>query len=150
MSINCKFGERFQEILLDCFVSRLQPTVILDGLCEEETLTLKQAIDVAVTKESSVQVNLESLDECVLNSCRSIENQQDQMLKGILIRTFGVIMEEILMNAVENTISSDITAMWITADAQKCQNKREFIRIFFLNNFLLLLVYRFSYTTLDN
>lgn len=57
LSIDCKFGERFDGILLDRFISGLKPSPVLDRLCEEDedTLTIQQALDIAVTKESSTK-----------------------------------------------------------------------------------------------
>lgn len=53
LSVDCHFGEEFDAVLLDRFISGLQPSVILDRLCEETSLTLQQAVDIAVSKESS-------------------------------------------------------------------------------------------------
>lgn len=54
LSVDCKFGERFDSVLLDRFISGLRPGSVLDRLCEEdEDLTLQKAVDMASTKESS-------------------------------------------------------------------------------------------------
>lgn len=53
LSIDCKFGDRFEDVLLDRFVSGVYSTVILDRLCEEDALTLQQAVDIAGLKESA-------------------------------------------------------------------------------------------------
>lgn len=57
LSVDCKFGDRFDGILLDRFVSGLKKGLILDRLCEEdeEKLTLQSAVDLAITKESSMK-----------------------------------------------------------------------------------------------
>lgn len=57
LSIDCKFGDRFDGILLDRFISGLKPSPILDRLCEEddEKLTLQSAVEIAITKESSLR-----------------------------------------------------------------------------------------------
>lgn len=55
LSVNCKFGETLESILLDKFITGLRSGVIIDRLCEEnEGLTLQQAVDIAVNKESAV------------------------------------------------------------------------------------------------
>lgn len=53
-------------ILLDRFVSGLRQSLILDRLCDgdEEKLTLQQAVDIAVTKESSVKDSYIDGDDC--------------------------------------------------------------------------------------
>lgn len=57
LSVDCKFGDRFNDILLDRFISGLRSSVILERLCEEdeEKLTLQSAVEIAVTKESAVK-----------------------------------------------------------------------------------------------
>lgn len=55
LSIDCKFGENLESILLDRFISGLRNQLILDRICEEdETLTLAKAVELAVNKESAV------------------------------------------------------------------------------------------------
>ena len=52
LSVDCKFGNKFDDVLLDRFISGLRPSPILDRLCQEEdTLTLKEAVEIAVNKE---------------------------------------------------------------------------------------------------
>lgn len=65
LSIDCKFGDRFDAILLDRFISGLRPSPILDRLCEEdeEKLTIQQALEIAVTKESSTKENSRNNDD---------------------------------------------------------------------------------------
>lgn len=65
LSIDCKFGERFDAILLDRFISGLKPSPVLDRLCEEneETLTMQGALDIAVTKESATKDRCDKDDE---------------------------------------------------------------------------------------
>lgn len=65
LSIDCKFGDQFDEILLDRFVSGLKPSLILDRLCEEEleTLTLQAALEIATNKESSAKENVGDGDD---------------------------------------------------------------------------------------
>lgn len=55
LSVDCKFGENLEAILLDRFVSGLKNALVLDRICEEdETLTLAKAIELAVNKESAI------------------------------------------------------------------------------------------------
>lgn len=55
LSIDCKFGENLDTVLMDRFVSGLRNPMILDRICEEdETLTLAKAVELAVNKESAV------------------------------------------------------------------------------------------------
>lgn len=55
LAVNCKFGENLESILLDKFVTGLRSGTILDRLCEEnETLTLSQAVDIAINKECAI------------------------------------------------------------------------------------------------
>lgn len=54
LSLNCKFGNRFDDILLDRFISGLKSSAILDRLCDEDVgLTLQKAVEIATNKESS-------------------------------------------------------------------------------------------------
>jgi len=54
LSIDCKFGDRFDAVLLDRFISGLRSSAILDRLCEEDDdLTLQKAVEIASSKESS-------------------------------------------------------------------------------------------------
>ncbi|XP_055686895.1 uncharacterized protein LOC129792136 [Lutzomyia longipalpis] len=55
LSVDCKFGETLEAILLDRFISGLRNPAVLDRLCEENesTLTLNKAVEIAVNKESS-------------------------------------------------------------------------------------------------
>lgn len=59
LSIDCKFGEQFDGILLDRFISGLKPSAVLDRLCEEEvdSLTLHGALEIATNRESVVKEN---------------------------------------------------------------------------------------------
>lgn len=54
LSVNCKFGDNFDGILLDRFISGLGQARVLNRLCDEdaETLTLQEAIDIASRRES--------------------------------------------------------------------------------------------------
>lgn len=63
LSIDCKFGDRFDEILLDRFISGLRSPPILDRLCEEdeEKLTIQNAVEIAVTKESAIKETHEDI-----------------------------------------------------------------------------------------
>lgn len=55
MSIDCKFGENLETILMDRFVSGLRNPLVLDRICEEdENLILAKAVELAVNKESAV------------------------------------------------------------------------------------------------
>lgn len=54
LSIDCKFGDIFEMVLLDRFISGMSASDIVDRLCEEdEKLTLQKAVDIATSKESS-------------------------------------------------------------------------------------------------
>lgn len=56
LSVDCKFGEFLEAVLLDKFITGLRPGQILDRLCEEnETLTLQQAVDIAINKECALK-----------------------------------------------------------------------------------------------
>lgn len=58
LSLDCKFGDRFDSVLLDRFISGLRSSVILDRLCEEgEDLSLQKAVEIASNKESSSKGN---------------------------------------------------------------------------------------------
>lgn len=55
LSVDCKFGDNLEAILLDKFITGLRVGQVLDRLCEEnETLTLQQAVDIATNKECSL------------------------------------------------------------------------------------------------
>lgn len=56
LSVDCKFGEHLESVLLDKFVTGLRPGQVLDRLCEEnESLTLQQAVDIAINKECALK-----------------------------------------------------------------------------------------------
>lgn len=56
LSVDCKFGEFLEAVLLDKFVTGLRAGQVLDRLCEEsETLTLQQAVDIAMNKECALK-----------------------------------------------------------------------------------------------
>ncbi|XP_058830889.1 uncharacterized protein LOC131689662 [Topomyia yanbarensis] len=58
LSVDCKFGDSLQSILLDKFITGLRPGQVLDRLCEEnETLKLEQGLDIAVNKECAAREN---------------------------------------------------------------------------------------------
>lgn len=65
LSVDCKFGDRFNDILLDRFISGLRSSVILERLCEEDEdkLTLQSAVEIAVTKESAVKEDRDEDDD---------------------------------------------------------------------------------------
>ncbi|XP_053688497.1 uncharacterized protein LOC128737803 [Sabethes cyaneus] len=55
LSVDCKFGENLEAILLDKFVTGLRTGQIMDRLCEEnESLTLEHALELAVNKECAI------------------------------------------------------------------------------------------------
>lgn len=55
LAVNCKFGDTLESILLDKFITGLRSGTIMDRLCEEnETLSLNQAVDIAINKESAI------------------------------------------------------------------------------------------------
>lgn len=55
LSVDCKFGDNLESILLDKFITGLRVGQVLDRLCEEnETLTLQHAVDIASNKECSL------------------------------------------------------------------------------------------------
>ena len=56
LSVDCKFGDNLESILVDKFITGLRPGQVLDRLCEEnETMTLQQAVDIASNKECSLK-----------------------------------------------------------------------------------------------
>ncbi|XP_065089187.1 uncharacterized protein LOC135710514 [Ochlerotatus camptorhynchus] len=56
LSVNCKFGEHLEPLLLDKFIVGLVSGPVQDRLCEEsEKLTLKEALDLAANRESAIQ-----------------------------------------------------------------------------------------------
>lgn len=59
LSVDCRFGANLENVLLDKFVTGLRSGPILDRLCEEnETITLQQALDIAVNKECALALEL--------------------------------------------------------------------------------------------
>lgn len=59
LSVDCRFGANLEMVLLDKFITGLKPGPILDRLCEEnEAISLKDAHDIAVNKESALAVEL--------------------------------------------------------------------------------------------
>lgn len=55
LSVDCRFGDTLEAVLVDKFITGLKIGQVLDRLCEEnETLTLQQAVDIAVNKECSI------------------------------------------------------------------------------------------------
>lgn len=64
LSVDCKFGDRFDDILLDRFISGLRSSPILDRLCEEDEdkLTLQNAVEIAITKESAIKETFQDDD----------------------------------------------------------------------------------------
>ena len=83
LSADCKLGNNFDAVLLDRFISGLRPSPILDRLCEEEdTLTFKQAVEIAVNKESSLKASGEDkyrLQQGIKNK-RPQKNKRNQKL----------------------------------------------------------------------
>lgn len=65
LSVDCKFGDRFNDILLDRFVSGLRSAAILERLCEEDEdkLTLQSAVEIAITKESAIKEDHDDDDD---------------------------------------------------------------------------------------
>lgn len=65
LSVDCRFGDRFDEILLDRFISGLRSSVILERLCEEDEdkLTMKSAVEIAITKESAIKEDRDDDDD---------------------------------------------------------------------------------------
>ena len=56
LSVDCKFADNLESILLDKFITGLRPGQVLDRLCEEnESLTLQTAVDIASNKECSLK-----------------------------------------------------------------------------------------------
>ena len=55
LSVDCKFGDHLEAILLDKFITGLKNGQVLDRLCEEnEEITLQKAVDIAMNKECSI------------------------------------------------------------------------------------------------
>jgi Retrotransposon gag protein len=56
LSVDCKFSDNLEAVLVDKFITGLRPGQILDRLCEEnESLKLQQAVDIATNKESALK-----------------------------------------------------------------------------------------------
>lgn len=58
LSVDCsQFGDRYEQVLLDRFISGMTPSPVLDRLCEEDegTMTLQKAVEIASIKESSIR-----------------------------------------------------------------------------------------------
>ncbi|XP_031630261.1 uncharacterized protein LOC116345209 [Contarinia nasturtii] len=64
LSVDCKLGDRFDDILLDRFISGLRSSPILDRLCEEDEdkLTLTNAVEIAINKESAIKETYDTTD----------------------------------------------------------------------------------------
>ena len=76
LSVDCKFGDNLESILLDKFITGLRVGQVLDRLCEEnETLTLQQAVDIATNKECS-------LVEVYGNQVPAYEQYNQQAFRG--------------------------------------------------------------------
>lgn len=83
LSVDCKFGNQFEAVLLDRFISGLRATPILDRLCEEEdTLTLQQAVEIATNKETSAAGAEEYQDEYDNNQCGKPYKKQNKWKKN--------------------------------------------------------------------
>lgn len=55
LSVDCRFGDHLEQVLLDKFITGLRPGQVLDRLCEEnETVNLQQAVDIAINKECAL------------------------------------------------------------------------------------------------
>lgn len=65
LSVDCKFGDRFDDILLDRFISGLKSNALLERLCEEDEdkLTLQSAVEIAITKESAIKESNDNEDD---------------------------------------------------------------------------------------
>lgn len=56
LSVDCKFGDNLEAVLLDKFITGLCSGQVLDRLCEEnEELTLQKALDIAINKECALK-----------------------------------------------------------------------------------------------
>lgn len=76
LSVDCKFGDNLEAILLDKFITGLKVGQVLDRLCEEnESLTLQQAVDIASNKECS-------LVEVYGNQIPSYDQYNQQAFRG--------------------------------------------------------------------
>ena len=54
-SINCRFGDRLEAILLDKFITGMKSGQVLDRLCEEtDDITLQKALEIALHQESII------------------------------------------------------------------------------------------------
>lgn len=65
LSVDCKFGDRFDDILLDRFISGLKSNALLERLCEEDEdkLTLQSAVEIAIVKESAIKESNDNDDD---------------------------------------------------------------------------------------
>jgi hypothetical protein len=56
LSVDCKFGDNLEKVLLDKFITGMKAGQVLDRLCEEnETLELTNAVDIAINKECAIK-----------------------------------------------------------------------------------------------
>lgn len=57
LSLDCSFGDRYSEILLDRFISGMMPSAIRDRICEEEMghLEIEHALEIATDEEALLQ-----------------------------------------------------------------------------------------------
>ena len=72
LSVDCKFGEYLESLLRDKFITGLRPGQILDRLCEEsETVTLEQALDIAINKECALKVSEYTPEVAICPPCQT-------------------------------------------------------------------------------
>lgn len=59
LSVDCKFGDQIEDILLSRFISGLRRSTVYERLCEEDVdaLTLEAALEIATTNESVTRDN---------------------------------------------------------------------------------------------
>lgn len=83
LSVDCKFGSNLAMVLLDKFITGLRSGSILDRLCEEnETITLQQALDIAINKESALAVELPPpINERCFECCVPPPQEDEEVLQ---------------------------------------------------------------------
>lgn len=83
LSVDCKFGDNLEAVLLDKFITGLCSGQVLDRLCEEnEELTLQRALDIATNKECALKEVRGSGNKSYYNSNEiSSHNRSDKAFK---------------------------------------------------------------------
>lgn len=104
LASECRFGDRFESVRLNRFISGLRPSEVLDRLFEEdiEALTMESALEIAAAKESVTRDNFvegvdheETKTERRARKKRQRRNKKKKQWSNLLV--FPVNMYEILL-----------------------------------------------------